>query len=258
MRKILIAVLATLAVAGTTFSALTTPGPESSSAQAATPSVVAFGDSLTWGAGAGSSWSTGTSGPTGSGYEGDSYPKQLAALSGWSVTNEGIAGDLVTAGSVNDVQNGTDRFQDLVPTEPAGTTFVVMLGFNDAAAQKTPTAIVDGYKRMITDAHAADDTIFFATIPPGDWAVTDPREVIREAVNNWIRTVGAADGVIDAEAAVAGAGATSTPAQYRANGKTANPNSAIPHLTPAGYALIAQAVYNGVTSPVKTLPAASY
>jgi hypothetical protein len=53
------------------------------------PEIVAFGDSITWGAGSGSTLGTGTRGPTGHGRQGDSYPAQLAELTGRTVVNQG-------------------------------------------------------------------------------------------------------------------------------------------------------------------------
>lgn len=221
-------------------------------------SVVCFGDSLTWGAGSGSSFTAGNAGPEGSGYEGDSYPFQLSMLSDMSVVNQGIFGDMVTSGSANDPINGTDRLQNLIPTLAAGTIIVVLLGINDVAQFKTPTAIVNGYKRMITDAVAASCPLFLATLTPVNWSTSEPRETVRETVNNWIRGPRGQTGVIDLEAAISNPDHRTMPAQYVANGHTVNPNVGAPHLTPVGYAALAQAVYNGIVSPVVPIPAVSY
>lgn len=217
--------------------------------------VVCFGDSLTWGAGSGSSNGTGMSGPAGSGYQGDSYPSQLAALSGWAVTNQGINGDMVTSGSVNDALNGTVRFEQLVPAEPPGTTFVVWLGVNDVEQAVGGSQIVTGYTRMITAAHAAGDLIFLATLPPvaGLAAI---RETQRQNVNNWIRQGHGQDGTIDLEA-VLGTPVTLSP-KFAANGQTVNPVTSVPHLNPLGYAVVASTVYAKVTHPVAVLPPVSY
>jgi lysophospholipase L1-like esterase len=217
--------------------------------------VVAFGDSLTWGAGSGSSNGPGVSGPDGSGYQGDSYPSQLAALSGWQVTNQGINGDMVTSGSVNDPLNATVRFEQLAPTEPAGTVFVVWIGVNDVEHAVGGSQIVTGYARMITAAHDAGDLIFLATLPPvaGLAAI---RETQRRNVNNWIRQGHGQDGTIDLEAAL-GTPVKLSP-QLVANGQTVNPVTSVPHLNPAGYAVVANFTYAKVTHPVAVVPPVSY
>lgn len=216
--------------------------------------VVAFGDSLTWGAGSGSSNGAGVSGPDGNGYQGDNYPSQLAALSGWEVTCQGINGDMVTSGSVNDPLNATVRFEQLAPDEPAGTVFVVWLGVNDVEQAVGGSQIVAGYTRMITAAHDAGGLIFLATLPPiaGLAAI---RETQRRNVNNWIRQ-GHGDGVIDLEAAL-GTPVVLSP-HLTANGQTVNPVTSVPHLNPAGYAVVAGTVYAKVTHPVAVVPPVTY
>lgn len=237
-------------------------GTISAAALAASPvvgaapfNVVCFGDSLTWGAGSGSSDSPGMSGPGGFGYQGDNYPSQLAALSGWAVTNQGINGDMVTSGSANDVLNATVRFEELVPAEPPGTTFIVWAGVNDVEQAVGGSQIADGYTRMIAAAHVAGDFIFLATLPPvaGLAAI---RETQRRNVNNWIRQGHGQDGTIDLEA-VLGTPTVLSP-QYAANGQTVNPVTSVPHLNPVGYAVVASTVYKLVTHPVVTVPPVVY
>jgi lysophospholipase L1-like esterase len=217
--------------------------------------VVCFGDSLTWGAGSGSSNGTGVSGPTGNGYEGDSYPAQLAALSGWQVSNQGINGDMVTSGSVNDALNATVRFEQLAPTEPAGTAFVVWAGVNDVEHAVGGSQIVVGYARMIAAAHDAGSTVFLAILPPiaGLAAI---RETQRQNVNNWIRQGHGQDGTVDLEAVLGTP--TVLSAQYAANGQTVNPVTSVPHLNPLGYAVVASTVHEKVTHPVVVVPPVTY
>ena len=63
--------------------------------------------------------------------------------------------------------------------------------------------IIAGYQRLIAEAHARGLKIFGATLLPfqGAWTYTAAAEATREAVNTWIRTSGAFDGVIDFDAA---------------------------------------------------------
>jgi lysophospholipase L1-like esterase len=226
------------------------------------PEIVAFGDSLTWGAGSGSTLGTGTSGPTGHGTQGDSYPAQLAELTGRTVVNQGICGDMITAATANDPVNAVTRFGDLMTRFPEGTIFVIEIGINDIAAGKASNLVADGYEKMLWDAATAHDPVFVTTITPGNWAKGSKDEIAREQVNTWIRTKAAAagvTGVIDTEHAVSGVWAgTSVPVVYQANGQTINPNSARPHLNPLGYAAMAEAVFNGVVHPAKTEPGVTY
>lgn len=65
--------------------------------------------------------------------------------------------------------------------------------------------IIAGYRHIIAGAHAAGLRIFGGTLTPFEGARywTPAGEVEREAVNRWIRTSGAFDGVIDFAAALA-------------------------------------------------------
>jgi len=66
----------------------------------------------------------------------------------------------------------------------------------------TPARIIAGYRHLIAQAHARGVRIFGATLLPyqGAGYYSPAGEAIREAVNAWIRTSGAFDGVIDFDA----------------------------------------------------------
>jgi lysophospholipase L1-like esterase len=68
--------------------------------------------------------------------------------------------------------------------------------------------IIAGYQRLIRQAHAAGLKIFGSTLTPfgGSRHWTPAGEAKREAVNAWIRSSGAFDGVIDFARAVADPG----------------------------------------------------
>ncbi len=70
--------------------------------------------------------------------------------------------------------------------------------------QVTVDEIIAGYRQIIARTHARGFKIFGATILPyhgiGSWTTTG--ETKRVAVNQWIRTSGAFDGVIDFDAAL--------------------------------------------------------
>ena len=74
----------------------------------------------------------------------------------------------------------------------------------DPRTHVSAAQIIAGYRRLIALAHARGLKIFGATLLPfqGAWTYTAAAEVTREAVNTWIRTSGAFDGVIDFDAAM--------------------------------------------------------
>jgi lysophospholipase L1-like esterase len=167
-----------------------------------------------------------------------------------SVVDEGISGNRVLNNSAcfgNDALSRLDR--DVVTQ--AGVKDVILLeGINDIGFSQTPDSgctapntnvsaadIIAGYEQIIARAHAAGLKIFGATLTPfkgsGYWSPAAERK--REAVNNWIRTSGAFDGVIDF------ATATADPS----NPKMFNPAfDSGDHLHPndAGYQAMANAV----------------
>jgi lysophospholipase L1-like esterase len=100
----------------------------------------------------------------------------------------------------------------------AGARYVILLeGINDIGFSQTPNSgctapntdvsaaqIIAGYRHLIAAAHAAGLKIFGGTLTPFQGAAyySAAGEAKREAVNNFIRTSGAFDGVIDFDAAV--------------------------------------------------------
>jgi lysophospholipase L1-like esterase len=83
-----------------------------------------------------------------------------------------------------------------------------MEGINDiglARQNATPSAddLIFGHKQLIERAHARGLKIYGATLTPFEGAAyfTQEGEAKRQAVNQWIRTSGAYDGVIDFDAA---------------------------------------------------------
>ena len=86
-----------------------------------------------------------------------------------------------------------------------GVTHVIVLeGINDigvARANASPTAadLIAGHRQLIERAHARGLKIYGATLTPFEGAAyyTPEGEAKRQALNNWIRTSGEYDGVID-------------------------------------------------------------
>jgi lysophospholipase L1-like esterase len=200
--------------------------------------LVAFGDSITEGAGA----TPGTN---------MDYPEQLARRldhngvgSSWVVINSGISGNrLLHEGSG---PSALDRFERDALDIPGATAIIVLEGINDigwafdANGDTGPVSAADligAYKQLIARAHARGLKILGGTILPyEDAGYYHPEgDAVRRAVNDWIRTGGAFDGVIDFEQAVRD---PQHPTRYRGadqSGDNLHPND-------AGYHAMSEAV----------------
>jgi lysophospholipase L1-like esterase len=161
--------------------------------------IVAFGDSITDGyqstVGANDRWPDDLAERFLAGPPGQVHP----------VVDEGISGNRVLASSVRFGVSAQVRF--LSDTAAlSGARYVILLeGINDIGFSLTPVArIIAGYERLIAAAHAAGLKIFGATLTPyqGSGYYSAAGEAEREAINHWIRTSGAFDGVIDFDQAL--------------------------------------------------------
>ncbi len=163
--------------------------------------VVAFGDSITDGT---------RSTPDANHRWPDVFARRLAARRGarpMAVLNLGIAGNQV-------LQDGAGvaaltRFDRDVVAQTGATHVIVMEAINDIgrareAAEPSAADLIAGHEQLIARAHAHGLRIYGATLTPfmGASYSTDTGEAKRQAVNQWIRTSGAYDGVIDFEAVV--------------------------------------------------------
>ena len=172
----------------------------------ATGAIVAFGDSIT--DGAQSTADTNNRWP-------DHLARRLLAQgTKMGVLNAGIGGNRVlneaAVPSGLDVRavgagiNALARFERHVLSLPGVTDVIVLEGINDignARENPTPTAedLIAGHKQLIEQAHARGLRIFGATLTPfwGAAYYTEVGEAKRQALNDWIRTSKAYDGVID-------------------------------------------------------------
>ena len=129
-----------------------------------------------------------------------------------AVADEGISGDRVLTSDVCCGENALARFDRDVVGRADAKEVILLMGINDFGFSATPpnpvtnpltnvsaAQVIAGYEQIIAQAHAAGLKIFGATLTPfkgaGYW--TPAGEAKREAVNHWIRTSGAFDGVID-------------------------------------------------------------
>ena len=168
-------------------------------APANTMAVVTFGDSITDGARSTSDLNTRWP---------DVLARRLAARKGpgVAVLNAGISGNRVLGDGAG--ISALARFDKDVLMQTGVTHVVVMEGINDigiARNNPTPSAadLIAGHKQLIERAHARGLKIFGATLTPYEGAAyaTPEGEAKRQALNEWIRTSGAYDGVIDMDKA---------------------------------------------------------
>jgi len=193
--------------------------------------VVAFGDSLT--SGLGSSLNSNDRWPDRLAYRLDARPDN-----GVSIVNAGIAGNQLLASTTLSPSAVARIGQDALD-QPGVRTLILLEGVNDLNSVNPPNvaALVAGYRRVVADAHARGVRVIASTILPfGGYEVWTPeRELEREAINRWITTSGAFDGVVDLAAAVAEPAA---PDQLAARFDSGDHL----HLNDAGYAALAAAI----------------
>jgi len=168
--------------------------------------VVALGDSITDGVGstvgADARWP-------------NDLARRLDALGGppLAVADEGIGGNRVLTGAACCGVSAEARFERDALDQPGVRDIIMLEGINDIGftarlpdprAHISAAQIIAGYQRLIGQAHARGLKIFGATLLPfqGAGSYTAAAEATREAVNTWIRTSGAFDGVIDFDAAM--------------------------------------------------------
>jgi lysophospholipase L1-like esterase len=166
--------------------------------------VVAVGDSIT--DGFGSTMDTNSRWP-------DELSKRLRANERTrhaGVINVGIGGNRLI-GDMNPGfgVNALARFDRDVLSQPGATHIVVLEGINDIGfgqAGSAPTAamLIEAHRQLVERAHARGFRIYGATLTPFEGANywSPEGESVRKALNDWIRTAGAYDGVIDFDAAV--------------------------------------------------------
>ncbi|HXS29123.1 MAG TPA: SGNH/GDSL hydrolase family protein [Steroidobacteraceae bacterium] len=211
--------------------------------------IVALGDSIT--DGVGSTADADRRWP-------DLLADRLAERKGrteWGMVNMGISGNRVLNDGAG--QSALARLDRDVLSVPGAAYVIVFEGVNDlgisygrftgplAAAFKSQAAgghvtaeqMIAGYRQIIDRAHERGLKIFGATIAPYEGAAyySEEGEAVREKINQWIRTSGAFDAVLDFDAVM----------RDRADPKRiATPLQAGDHLhgSDAGYEAIARSI----------------
>ena len=181
----------------------------------ATGVIVALGDSITDGAAS----TPGTY---------NSWPHHLAARLAnrtgeyrqVAVVNQGISGNQLLRSGMG--VNTLARFDRDVLSTPGLTHIILLIGINDigsggmtfpgatgpAPAMRTPEDLIAGYRQLIARTHGMSPPvkIYGATLTPFEGTFegyySPEKEMIRMAVNQWIRTSGEFDGVIDFDKAI--------------------------------------------------------
>ena len=206
--------------------------------------IVTFGDSITDG--------------TASTVNGNArWPDVLArrlkeAGAAVAVLNQGIAGNRVLSDGAG--ISALARFERDVLSQPGVSHVVIFVGINDigwpgtaiepGGIVRTADEIIAGYKQLIERAHLRAIKVIGSPLTPFENALaggpnqgyfTPEKEAKRLAVNNWIRTSGAFDGLIDFDRVVADPAHPSTIAAAYDSGDHLHPND-------AGYKAMGEAV----------------
>ncbi len=130
---------------------------------------------------------------------------ERAGVRSAAVVNAGISGNRLLADAYIPPmgQSALVRFDHDVLAVPGVTHVIILEGVNDLGAVGVPLptaeSMIGAYRQLIDRAHARGVKVIGATILPyeGAWYFHPEGEVLRQAVNTWIRTSGAFDGVID-------------------------------------------------------------
>jgi lysophospholipase L1-like esterase len=187
--------------------------------------VVAAGDSIT----------------DGNVYDGvRGWPGVLAprlAPKGISVVDAGIGGNRLLSPQGPVQRALLARLEDDVLTVPGITHIILLEGINDIGGSGTsepyvtmPTVtaeeLIAAERQVIAKAHMRHIKVIGATILPfsGAFYYAPEKDVVRLAVNKWIRTSGEFDGVIDFDAAL----------RDPAEPDRIRPNLTVDHLHPNG------------------------
>jgi lysophospholipase L1-like esterase len=177
---------------------------------------------------------------------------QRLAPHGIAVANAGISGARLARDGMG--QSALARFEQDVLGQPGISDVIVLLGINDigwpgspfAPAERAATLdeLTAAYRQLVAAAHARRVRVTAGTLPPFEGALEGTpyaghysvaKERLRNALNDWLRTAGIFDGVVDFDAVLRDPG---RPGRLRAGFDSGD------HLHPgdAGYRAMAAAI----------------
>ncbi|MCQ6267847.1 SGNH/GDSL hydrolase family protein [Fictibacillus sp. WQ 8-8] len=124
-----------------------------------------------------------------------------------SVINSGISGNRILRDSPIFGEKALDRLNHDVLEQPGVTDMILLEGINDIGQEPhefDSSKIIAGMQQIIDKAHAKGIKVYGGTLTPFRGTTianyfTEEGEKTREEVNQWIRTSGAFDEVIDFE-----------------------------------------------------------
>jgi lysophospholipase L1-like esterase len=122
-----------------------------------------------------------------------------------SLINQGVGGNAVLRGGLG--PTALDRFDRDVLDQEGIKWVIVLEGVNDIGGSQDESVaadLIEAYQIFIEKAHSEDLLIYGVPILPfgGSQYDSPAHEAARQQVNDWIRTSGAFDAVIDLDAAV--------------------------------------------------------
>jgi lysophospholipase L1-like esterase len=160
-----------------------------------------------------------------------------------AVLNQGIGGNRLLSDGAG--ISALARFERDVLSQPSVSHVVILLGINDigwpgTAAEpsgiiRTADEMIAGYKQLIERAHLRSIKVIGSPLTPFENALagrpnqgyfTPEKEAKRLAVNDWIRTSGAFDGIIDFERVLADPAHPASMAAAYDSGDHLHPNDA--------------------------------
>ena len=197
--------------------------------------IVAFGDSITDGAGSTLDANKRWTNQLASRLQGDAATAELA------VVNAGIGGNCLLRDFIG--PRALNRFDRDVLDQPGVSWGIITVGINDIGIGSllgqpvSAEQLIDGYRDLIERAHARGVLAYGGTLLPFEGAdyFSEEGEQVRQAVNAWIRSGGAYDAVIDFDAVTRDPDAPTRllPAYDAGDGL---------HPSDAGYAAMAEAI----------------
>jgi lysophospholipase L1-like esterase len=161
--------------------------------------VVTLGDSITDGRG---------STTNGNNRWPDNLARRLASdpkTAKIGVLNQGIGGNAVVSGGLG--PTAMKRFKHDVLEQNGVRWLIILEGVNDIGGSQGPKVagnLIAAYEKLINQAHDQNIMVYGVPILPfgGSFYDSNDHEAARQTANNWIRTSGRFDAVIDLDATV--------------------------------------------------------